>query len=459
MTVKNHREAIQKLNQKARRSGIFANLETIGSYDDFSQIVCIDYLDKPGFLQLIDGFKPYKTNDPSEINKALQKNYDSSTKFYSTCIHELTHWLDHTSTLWGQKQLIYIYNSINAWTNQKEKDFYRISIANSERLRARLAVYYTEEYATNIETKVVEPWQYEYGSGVEFGIDGRVREDRPFVYTVFKNTNNERIIRVPFSMFALTEANATYAELRNKVQATSVLEESQRLVELNNLDKTIVDNMYNSKLAIYSVATHCLANSIKTSNYLVAYELSSMLSTLCLNLPNSLYQLLKVPQEFEVFGNRIQSLKDIADPGFAFFIIAKNAPQYDSNVSLKQLLEEALNNSGLPDLEKIQQLVLMEVDELRNNIINGIHVDKLKFLLSVGKNNITKRGIWGQNYLSVEKLSQSQIMLPPIMLGDGYFTPISPNVLPFNQEFMEKWIDQIIDIEGSIEQFIRACRL
>ncbi|MBE9045561.1 hypothetical protein IQ255_14310 [Pleurocapsales cyanobacterium LEGE 10410] len=459
MTVENHREAIQKLNQKARRSGIFANLETIGSYDDFSQIVCIDYLDKPGFLQLINGFKSYKTNDSFETNKALQKNYELNTKFYSTCVHELTHWLDHTSTLWGQKQLIYIYNAINAWTNQKEKDFYRISIAHSERLRARLAVYYTEEYATNNETKVVEPWQYEYGSGVEFGIDGKVREDRPFVYTVFKNVNDERIIRVPFSMFALTEANATYAELRVKVQATSVLEESQRLVELNDLDKTIVEDLYNSKLAIYSVATHCLANSIKTSNYLVAYELSSMLSTLCLNLPNSLYQSLKAPPEFEVFGNRIQSLKDIADPGFAFFTIAKNAPQYDSNISHKQLLEEALHNSGLPDLKTIQQSVLIEMDQLKSNIVNGIHVDKLKLLLSVGKENVVQRGIWGENYLSVENLYQSQITLPPIVLGDGYSTPISPKMLPINQEFIDMWIDQIIDIEGSIEQFIRACRL
>ena len=50
-------------------------------------------------------------------------------------------------------------------------------------------------------------------------------------------------------------------------------------------------------------------------------------------------------------------------------------------------------------------------------------------------------------------------MLPPIVLGDGYTTPVVAKTIPTSPQAMEEWIDQIINIEVSIEQFIRSCRL
>jgi hypothetical protein len=258
----NREEAIQKLRYHAKNSGIFANLESIGSYDDFSQTVVLDYLDEESFLRLLESFKSYTKGDKSAQKIALQANYNSSTQFCSTCVHELTHWLDHTSTLWGQRQLILIYNAINAWTNQDEQEFYRIAIANSERHRARLAIYYTEKYKIDHQEVRLTRWQFEYGSGLEFGFDGRPRIDRPFIYTIFFNSTNQPVIRVPFSMFALTEATATYAEFKVKSQSLTLLDDNSRLVEKLRLEQEIQKNLYDSELVIYSVATHCLANSI-----------------------------------------------------------------------------------------------------------------------------------------------------------------------------------------------------
>ena len=129
-----NREAVQKLRYHAKNSGIFANLEVLGSYDDFSQMVSLDYLDEESFSQLLESFQSSK-GDRNAQKAALQANYEPMARFYSTCVHEFTHWLDHTSTLWGQRQLVLIYNAISAWTNQNEREFYRIAIANSERHR------------------------------------------------------------------------------------------------------------------------------------------------------------------------------------------------------------------------------------------------------------------------------------------------------------------------------------
>ncbi len=402
-------ETIQKIKYHAKNLGIFANLETIGSYHDFSQLVVLDYLDEKTFSQLLTNFQSH----------AIQDSYESLTRFCSTSVHELTHWLDHTSTLWGQRQLVLIYNAINAWTNQKEEEFYRIAIANSERQRARLAIYYTEKYKVNQQEAATIPWQYQYGSGLEFGIDGRVRTDRPFVFTIFSTPNNQHIIRVPFSMFALTESNATYAEFNIKIQALALLDNDSRLVEKSRLEQEIVQKLYNPELAIYSVATHCLANSIGIDEIFQSYKFSSALATLCLNLPKDLFYSLTVPEEFNILEDRVQALQELADPGFAFFTIAKQASKFQNGVSVGQWVQEALKNSGLPNLETINSLVIAQMKQLENQIVEGIYAEQLRSLLSIGRENFVKRGTWGQNVLSMENLHQTSMGSNAILLDDS----------------------------------------
>lgn len=452
-------KAYKALKANAKSLGIFANLETLGCYDDFSQIVMIDYLDRDSLLQLQQSFKSHFTKDLEAQKLSFLENYKSISKFYSTCVHELTHWLDHTSTLWGQKQLILIYNAIHAWTNQQEKDFYRIAIANSERYRARLGEYYTEKYEPSKVNSNAEKWSYTYSSGIEFGFDGKPREDRPFICTIFLNSDKQRIIRVPISMFALTEANATYAELKVKSQFLISLGDDG-IVERKIFEREVYQNLYNSELAIYSSATHCLANSIGITDILVAYKYTSALATFCLNLPTFLYSNLTVPPRCSHIEGRVQALKDLADPGFAFFAIAQQAPKYQDNISIDHWLQAAIKNSGLPSLEIINDLILEQMEALKNEIIYGSYVDELINLLIVGKVNFTKRGIWGQNVLSLENLENNSILLPPIVLGDEFIVPVFPNTtIHTRQNNIKQWMDDMIEIELRMDKFVRACRL
>jgi hypothetical protein len=446
---------VQNLKNHAKNFGIFANLETLGSYDDFSQVVCLDYLDEKTFSQLFEAIRKSEKRDSTPI---LQENYNSIVKFFSTCTHELTHWLDHTATLWGQRQLIFIYNAINAWTSQDEQEFYRIVIANSERARARLSTYYTEKYNVNSSNHIDKPWQYEYSTGLEFGIDGIPRKDRPILFTTFYNSDNERVIRVPLSMMSLTEVTATYAELQAMQQGLSLLDKNSRLVEESRIKEEKLENLYNSELAIYSVAVHCLSNSIKIYETIEAYKFSSALATLCLNLPEDLFSSLNVPEDLYVWGERIQSFKDIADPGFAFFIIARQAPEYRDNMRVEEWLQEALKNSGLPDLEKIKSLAEAKLEELKSRILQGKYSEQLKLLLLVGRKNFIERGVWGENILSIKNLYKTSMILPPIVLGDSFVTPITQNTIPISPQSMNNWIDQIVEIESRISKFVNACR-
>jgi hypothetical protein len=231
-------------------------------------------------------------------------------------------------------------------------------------------------------------------------------------------------------------------------------------VELALLERKIKQNLYNPKLAIYSVATHCMANSIKPNNdVLQSYKFSAALATLCLNLPEILFYSLNIPEEFNIWGDRVKALQKLADPGFAFLIISHQAPKYHKDVSVEQWLTEAIKNSGLPSLEIINQLTLEQMKRLDDEIINGDHTDRLMYLLMIGRKNFTERGVWGKNVLSMENFGKNSIILPPICLGDGYITPAIINTIPTNRRGLEQWIEQVIEIESSVNNFIRACRL
>lgn len=449
---------MNKLKNQPKDLGIFANLEIIGSYHDFSQVVSVDYLNQEQFMNLLQEFRSNSSPNYEKAKSILKSNYKQLTKFYSTCAHEFTHWLDHTSTLWGQKQLLLIYNAINAWTNQNEYDFDKIVLANSERQKARLATYYTEKNNIVNERESCEPWEYSYGTGLEFGVDGRPRIDRPFIFTVFSNSLGQRVLRVPFSVLSLTESNATYAEYKVKMQGLSLLEGDSLLVEMGHLKSEIMSHLYNSELVVYTVAAHHLANSIGLDDVLISYEFSSALATFCLNLPRNVFDALILPDEPDLVEGRLQALKDQGDTGFAFYSIAKQAPMYQGGVSVEEWLQAAIENSGLPDCETIMSLVLSEMQELENKILEGIYSEKLRSLMAIGRDNFIKRGIWGQHVLSIENIHKNSIVLPPIVLGDGFTTPVSQNSIPTSQQEMDQWIEEIIQIEVYIDNFIRACR-
>jgi hypothetical protein len=50
------------------------------------------------------------------------------------------------------------------------------------------------------------------------------------------------------------------------------------------------------------------------------------------------------------------------------------------------------------------------------------------------------------------------MILPPIVLGDGFITPITQNTIPISPQSMNNWIDQIVEIESKISNFVNACR-
>ena len=351
--------AIQAIRKILKNWRTFPNTTTTGHYEFLSQTVVADSIE----------FNHIQQISSSSNNAELMR------KVYGVFIHEITHWLDHTSTLWGQQNLVSIFNAYNAWTNQKEKELWHISSLFSELGRVHLADYYTEEGKEAKTPWNGQNWQYGYGCYVMYDNNGKVREDFPFIATKFSNSEG-LIKRVPLSIVSLIEANAVAAELYLEGRVIipiirSSMTEEQFLVEGKLSTQDSMKKLYEPDLALYSVATHCLANTLGVDEIFSAYELTSALATLCLNLPTKVFHKLKIPTDIEnLFGNRVLSMLDICDRGFAFYILAQHSKQH-SYENISEWLELTVKSAGLPSLSHLQELARREMSRLNQKILSG----------------------------------------------------------------------------------------
>ncbi len=175
-------------------SKFFPNLITAASYDPFFLYVSLDSVSSA----------EYEALDFSTIN-------DENYKLVSLIWHELTHWIDHVGTLWGQKNLVSLFNAMNAWANKDETEFWRMKIYDNLSNADDFAEYYSEVYMYH-RGGYHNLWKYEHTCGIRFDCDGKPVKNKPIFFTKFATLKGEKISRVPVSVASILETNAIYAE-------------------------------------------------------------------------------------------------------------------------------------------------------------------------------------------------------------------------------------------------------
>lgn len=446
----------------------FPNTSVAGHYEFLSQTVCANSLERRDILALNDN----------------RNDIRIKRKVYGIFIHEITHWLDHTSTLWGQRFLIDIYNAFNAKENEIIEELWRIQQLFSDLSRINFADYYTVNGSGAKKAWNKQPWKYEFGSGLQFGSDGKIRETHPFLYTKFYNIDGEFVKRVPLSVVSLLETNAVASELWLEKVLSHLLHPEELIIEKNLIEQNYLERLYNPELTVYSVAAHCLANLAGITDAADAYQRASALSTLCLNLPSQVFHLLKIPSDVqERIGDRANHMVNLQDRGVAFFLIANYAAK-DNHLDILEWLESAIFSAGLPPINELEELAVQEMDELNKQMLKDPHIEKFmelargvgaseaiednfishytyfKNLLKVGKENFLKRGIYGNHIICLESLLNKDdncLKLPPILLGDDEIIQLGNEAIEQPWQGLEEWIYYVWSIEDKLKEFNRAC--
>lgn len=316
-----------------------------------------------------------------------------------TLFHEIRHSIDHIATLWGQKSILKYLNSINIRLNGDIANFKSIIEYKNQENQLFYANYYTEEYNYFPVDKIDKRWQWTSTTGIKFDAHGVSDETKPIPFVHFKSFDHTPLMRIPISIASLLETNSTSEEIKWHLAYIAQMSEVEKPFHLKFYGtETIFNLLYNQDLALYNVAVHLAANILNITDFVEAFQISSSIATLALNLPHNSVKALPIKdKKFEAWGKRCQYMLDNNEYGFIYYLLLEN---YSKTYRQKRefIVLDLLKASDLPTEKEIQAQVLTEFD---NIIKEASQLPNLKEVfipqLQKGKEIFEKLGICFKN--------------------------------------------------------------
>ena len=392
--------------KKSKLSNIFPNTKVLAFYDQFHQIIQINKHD----------FSEYRDIKLDKINE------DNANKI-ALFEHELTHWIDHCSTLWGQKNVVKMFNAINAFANEDIDEFWRIKELDNSYRKDTFFDYFSEKHNL-IQGSESKKWRYTITSGVRFNEYGMPNHEKPILFVRFSSYDEIPISRVPLSVASILETNAIKAEYYIKISSLSKeTNPVNKIIRERELKNEIINLLYHPELTLYSVIAHLTANLNNDNDVIRILEQTSAIGTLVLNLPEKVYDNLKIPEiDDDLWTKRYQSFKSDRDIGATYYFILKNLINSEGQRTFCE--NKLLSSSNLPNKEKISKIVISEMEENLKKLIKGPFMDMAVEMITNGIKMFKKRGVFGTNdgfreYIVNNKLKPTVLFADTNLNTDG----------------------------------------
>ncbi|MBW7475333.1 hypothetical protein K0T92_11290 [Paenibacillus oenotherae] len=353
--------------------GAFPNLSANGSYAFISQIMNFNNMSKRQFDDVVQQMEN-RDFDIATMNSA------------STIVHEASHYFDNLATLTGQVMLTKVYNALNELENRAEPNE---MIALFNMLASWSHKHYTASIVQGIHDPEPKNWSYDLNVGFGADLFGELNGEM-FLFAIFKYYG-EFIGNVPFSIEALWETNAMWAEITYHIYAAYALDnEVTTIIESNRLDKLYRDYIYNSETLVYSIAAHFTSSFFDYGDIYRSFKLSKALSSISLNLPYRFYSQLKRPQGslFRGYANQLLDASRDLNPCAVFLALLENVVESGANLFHNEEnysldIDQILAINGLPDKESLKNEVLSDMHQLNIDSANGLFAE----VYAVQKNN------------------------------------------------------------------------
>lgn len=397
--------------------------------------------------------KDIKEFDNGDINKAKAENL-------SILYHELTHHIDHISTLWGQKNIYKLFDAVNSRLALDEKKFYKIIDHKRTEQQLHYAQYYTEQYNTIPWKTGNGNWRWILTTGFKFTDSGLPNEDDPIFFIRFETNDDKNLVRVPFSIASLLETNSSREEIRIMLSYINALGDDEKLIENKIYNGHIFEELiYNQHLAVYNVAVHLTANHLHLSDVVQSFDLSSSIATLALNLPYELINQVPINEEkMAVWGDRPKKMVKTNDYGFLFYNLLLNYVLFFEN-DKEFNLQRLLTANNLPSEEEILAIVNKDIDQIIQSY-NEQPNFKVNFttIAKEGKRLLNIRGIAGTK-ASISDLIREHSYQPFIICNDTDFPLEDLSVaaildkLPIDNLSVQQWYSFADTIDKKMDEF------
>lgn len=271
---------------KKTRSNILSSssskYSTDASYDLYSTIVSLDSVSDED----INWLEIYAKEKSGTVVSSLDvDDIKKSIKIMSLAVHEYTHYLDCTATVWGFNYMSLmmdaylsntgLYPSATESGYHKAMDFHRY-----------VRFIRLPEYYTLVKRSVCTPqsWSYQPSLGSRYDPNGFV-SDHPILFMRFFNSDKELLVRSPISTLSVLECSAMANEVVFKTRSIDSLEGTLSYhVEKSSYKDELDTYLYNSDITEYSVCAHLVSSTLGIKD---TYQVFLSCSILCRFILNS----------------------------------------------------------------------------------------------------------------------------------------------------------------------------
>ncbi|WP_155950768.1 hypothetical protein [Pseudomonas taiwanensis] len=406
------------LSQNVRNTGARWNplrrIDTLGQFDFPTAVVMLDSLET-------HHVKGVSLADLESEEKFDLATYTRLAKCLPLAVHEYTHFVDCTSTLWGLRHLSMLHRAYTCETTDENK-FHVMRACYNHLKRIKLPDYYS---IVSGQYDASFPWNWRATSGREFRHDGRPGE-RPIFFIRFFNETWEPIVRSPISAISLLETCAMAAELDAHASLLKRIEDdNERLIQTKIFEKESFESIYNPELTEYSVCVHLVANCFGAKEAMQAFWGSAIIARVVLNSSKDVYRL--VLKNIKVFFDGIGLLNsqpeakairrglDNFDPGVLFYVLCLSMGRGSLNSQSEfalSLMSTMLLKYGVHYVRDYERTMLEEAGNILAEV-GASTVGTLATLVEAGHANLSSMvGKYGT--INLHKMN-----LPPVLLGDN----------------------------------------
>lgn len=436
----------EKFKAKNSKSNILSKIDILGSFDFTTCLISLDSIQSSDMKVLSS-----KELQSTEINFKYRK-------VLPLAIHEYTHFIDSTSTVWGINHLSMMNDAYlsNDRINRDETLFYKAKKFHNHLAKIKYPKYYTT--ISNLEKQA--KWGAYPTIGIIFDSNGQVT-DESIMFLRFSSLNKEEIARSPISAVSILEASAMAQEALTEISLLNQLNKDDLKIEQKFYLDKIMSLIYNKELTEYSACVHMLANQQQCSDIIQAFYLVSIITRIVLNCTEEVFDAIidndKLTNTFdfpetEPFFKRLKDGLKHRNIGVLYYIIVFGLPEssYLNKKSAISGLEQSLNKLEI-DIDFIKQSAMKYIEENSKKLIMS-NLSAIAQIAKAGKNNFDTIDIISPS-LEFDKLN-----LPKVILGDSTEVLIFKNPNNSLSEFdLDKCFDELAEGESWVHRFSEGC--
>lgn len=379
---------------------LFPNTSGVAYYNPFGQHIVLNSIEEKQYKNAITNF--FDLNNLSTIK---------------TISHELRHWRDHHTTLWGINNLIDVYNAINARLINKPEDFHYISKYIKNAKKSDLTEYYHTMQSSYKVTKNGLLWKWNLSIGSRFDHDGKVNHNKPIPFVRFLNPENDKLIsRTPLSNSSLLETNAIYEEIKITIDILRELDKDVLLVETILMEGEYFKWLYNQEFTLYTAIAHLTSSITEVNDIITTFMISNEISNLLLCLPEEIYQSIPINSYLSEFGDKNNLLKSQMSNGHAYLNLLLNYSNKFRDHK-KFNIDNVLEASNLPCKKDIEKQVLKKFEDAKKKVIIGPFKHTIIQKIDNAIKYFEKFGLESANRPAIDFLDYDK---PTLIFGDTY---------------------------------------